>query len=606
MPKTLNPQNTFPTSIPNFPISGNNEPIAIEPLENAIQAVLDRSENLHVRLSEAETQGVKRVRTVASLAALSAATGFNNGDVCDVEGYGRYRLYNPSGLTADGLWVLNASGGGRWVHTLRNMRGIGNGLATLDSSQRLAQDVRDTSILTQHIANQAVTSAKLAPGSVVGHLGYTPVNRAGDTMTGVLTVAPNTGQVLSLKGGSSNHAFIGFYARSLFQDIRSGYIGYSSAESNDLSIVNEITTGRVDIVASALRVPSNVMNDSPLNVLGTTGAAQAINAASIRLGSDFNDLNSYGIQPGQILTKGEVFIHAQHFLKAPSTISLAIGDNDTGLHWDGDGRIQMYANNIAVGSWSWGSLDLNIPINTNRGLLTHWALRTNAGNPRWEWGLINNETGSDSGSNLRLTHRGDDGTVYLRLDVRRNPLEFLFYSVVIPAVDNFYTLGNSGLRWSSVWAANGTIQTSDAREKTDVRPTPLGLDFIERLRPVAYRWRVGGYRDEPIIEERQVQVGVDAEGNPIYDIERHAQPNPIPVPGRRLHHGLIAQEVKAVLDELGVEDFGGWILTDPTDPDSQQALRYDQFIAPLIRAVQELSERLRGLEQKTRNNRRNA
>jgi hypothetical protein len=193
MPKTLNPQNAFPTSIPNFPISGNNEPIAIEPLENAIQAVLNRTENLHVRQSEAETQGVKRVRMVASLAALSAATGFNNGDVCDVEGYGRYRLYNPSGLAADGLWVLTAAGGGRWVHTLRDMRGIGNGLATLDSSQRLAQDVRDASILTQHIANQAVTSAKLAPGSVVGHLGYTPVNKTGDTMTGNLIVNASVG-----------------------------------------------------------------------------------------------------------------------------------------------------------------------------------------------------------------------------------------------------------------------------------------------------------------------------------------------------------------------------------------------------------------------------
>lgn len=240
MPKTLNPQNTFPTNIPNFPISGNNEPIAIEPLENAIQAVLNRSENLHVRLSEAETQGVKRVRTVASLAALSAATGFNNGDVCDVEGYGRYRLYNPSGLTADGLWVLNAAGGGRWVHTLRDMRGIGNGLATLDSSQRLAQDVRDASILTQHIANQAVTAAKLAPGSVVGHLGYTPLNKAGDTMPGVLTIQANLPQLLNLKGGTTDHVYMAFYARSADQNARSGYIGYPNSGSNRLTIINEI------------------------------------------------------------------------------------------------------------------------------------------------------------------------------------------------------------------------------------------------------------------------------------------------------------------------------------------------------------------------------
>lgn len=281
MPKTLNPQNTFPTNIPNFPISGNNEPIAIEPLENAIQAVLNRSENLHVRLSEAETQGVKRVRTVASLAALSAATGFNNGDVCDVEGYGRYRLYNPSGLTADGLWVLNAAGGGRWVHTLRDMRGIGNGLATLDSSQRLAQDVRDASILTQHIANQAVTAAKLAPGSVAGHLGYTPLNKAGDTMTGLLTVAPNIGQVLNLKGGSADHVYLGFYARSANQTARSGYIGYDAAGTSDLNIRNEIPGGRVLIQGSEVPIERGFIDfNSDWNSYTTPGYYQVRDAGS--------------------------------------------------------------------------------------------------------------------------------------------------------------------------------------------------------------------------------------------------------------------------------------------------------------------------------------
>ncbi|MCL6529712.1 MAG: hypothetical protein K6T70_06285, partial [Meiothermus ruber] len=153
MPKTLNPVNAFPPNIPNFPLAGNNEPLALGPLEAAIQAVLDRTENLHQSRLTVEGAGVKRVQKVASLAALQNLAGMSDGDTVDVEGYGRYRLYNPSGLTANGLWVLNAAGGGRWVHTLRDMRGIGNGLATLDSSQRLAQDVRDASILTQHIAN---------------------------------------------------------------------------------------------------------------------------------------------------------------------------------------------------------------------------------------------------------------------------------------------------------------------------------------------------------------------------------------------------------------------------------------------------------------------
>jgi uncharacterized protein (UPF0335 family) len=43
-------------------------------------------------------------------------------------------------------------------------------------------------------------------------------------------------------------------------------------------------------------------------------------------------------------------------------------------------------------------------------------------------------------------------------------------------------------------------------------------------------------------------------------------------------------------------DFGGWVLTEKDDPDSQQALRYDQFIAPLTKALQEAMERIEQLE----------
>jgi hypothetical protein len=60
--------------------------------------------------------------------------------------------------------------------------------------------------------------------------------------------------------------------------------------------------------------------------------------------------------------------------------------------------------------------------------------------------------------------------------------------------------------------------------------------------------------------------------------------NPSPV--TRTHWGFIAQEVKQAVDAADV-DFGGWVLTDKDDPDSQQALRYDQFIAPLTKALQE-------------------
>jgi hypothetical protein len=136
-----------------------------------------------------------------------------------------------------------------------------------------------------------------------------------------------------------------------------------------------------------------------------------------------------------------------------------------------------------------------------------------------------------------------------------------------PNTDNAVNLGLDIRRWTAVYAVNGTIQTSDKREKIEVKDSLLGVNFIKSLRPVSYKWIEGGKRDTG---ER------DEDNNYIYES----------VPGQRTHWGFIAQEVKEAVDAAGV-DFGGWVLTDKDDPDSQQALRYDQFIAPLTKALQE-------------------
>jgi hypothetical protein len=41
------------------------------------------------------------------------------------------------------------------------------------------------------------------------------------------------------------------------------------------------------------------------------------------------------------------------------------------------------------------------------------------------------------------------------------------------------------------------------------------------------------------------------------------------------------------------------LLSDKDDPDSQQALRYDQFIAPLTKALQEAIAKIESLEANT-------
>ncbi|HOP12447.1 MAG TPA: tail fiber domain-containing protein [Lentimicrobium sp.] len=58
-----------------------------------------------------------------------------------------------------------------------------------------------------------------------------------------------------------------------------------------------------------------------------------------------------------------------------------------------------------------------------------------------------------------------------------------------PTTDNTKTLGGSGYRWSTIYAANGTNNTSDARQKQNIRPISYGLDAVMRMKPVLFEWK---------------------------------------------------------------------------------------------------------------------
>ncbi|MBL0006824.1 MAG: tail fiber domain-containing protein [Saprospiraceae bacterium] len=58
-----------------------------------------------------------------------------------------------------------------------------------------------------------------------------------------------------------------------------------------------------------------------------------------------------------------------------------------------------------------------------------------------------------------------------------------------PAIDNLITLGNSTLRWTSVWSVNGTIQTSDENDKESIAGITSGLSKVMALNPVTYNWK---------------------------------------------------------------------------------------------------------------------
>ena len=65
----------------------------------------------------------------------------------------------------------------------------------------------------------------------------------------------------------------------------------------------------------------------------------------------------------------------------------------------------------------------------------------------------------------------------------------------------------------------------------------------------------------------------------------------------RYHHGVIAQEVKDVMQSLSV-DFGGFQDHKVNNGLDRLTIGYEEFIAPLIKSIQELTKRIESLENK--------
>ena len=142
-------------------------------------------------------------------------------------------------------------------------------------------------------------------------------------------------------------------------------------------------------------------------------------------------------------------------------------------------------------------------------------------------------------------------------------------NAIIPPNGATYTLGRSGQTWATIYVQTAPVVGSDERDKNVLGPT-LGLDFITRLEAVQYKLKVGGYDVEAIPDTNPPEF------------------NKTPIAGKRIHYGMLAQQVKSVIDELQLPDFAGWVSKNPADPEAEQALRYEEFIAPMIKSIQEL------------------
>ena len=205
------------------------------------------------------------------------------------------------------------------------------------------------------------------------------------------------------------------------------------------------------------------------------------------------------------------------------------------LWWESDkGRLKIYYNDTDSLQW----VDASPPLSpTNVSETT-----TNGSN---SVGVTTNT--SSSFTNGAIEFRTDNGTT--------SETRWIIapQGGLIPTTNDAYDLGSAEYKVRDIYEAN----PSDARLKTDVVDYTGGLAFVESLRVVDFTWK----------EDVDVKAG-------------------------KRETGLIAQEVKEALD---ASNYNSWRLH--TDGDLQ-GVDKKQLIPALISAIQELSARVKELENK--------
>ena len=146
----------------------------------------------------------------------------------------------------------------------------------------------------------------------------------------------------------------------------------------------------------------------------------------------------------------------------------------------------------------------------------------------------------------------------------------------VTAVQDYTTLGDGS---DDIRAAHGTATwatVSDQRFKKDIETSTAGLSFIKDLRPVTYKWKSKGEIPD---WSRAYEEGSEEQ----YKNSKH-------------NHGFIAQEVKQAIDNHSEIKDGFSMWYELSGQGGQQEVGETALVPILVKAVQELSAKVKALE----------
>ena len=146
----------------------------------------------------------------------------------------------------------------------------------------------------------------------------------------------------------------------------------------------------------------------------------------------------------------------------------------------------------------------------------------------------------------------------------------------ISSDSNRIVLGNNNV--TDIYCADTSISSSDERDKADITDFNLGLNVVNKLRPVTYKW-----------DKRSWYFKNDEED--LSKVTRDGSKKK-----SRINLGFIAQEVLALEKENGFANSPDDTLIARADGSGTLGLKYERLVPVLVNAIQELSTKITALE----------
>lgn len=322
-------------------------------------------------------------------------------------------------------------------------------------------------------------------------------------------------------------------------------IGTSNIKVDTKSIPIHTHT-KMDITDFPISLPANGGNSATVN--GCTVAS------NVPLGAKFTDT---------IYTHPST--HASNIIAQDSN-NRFVSDAEKNV-WNGKANGN---HSHAYLSLSGGILDGNMAFTTDRTI--SW--------PGNDLGVpLFNMARHSMGNRFQVYPRGWDTTEALTCAVIIGSMSGSSTFRIGPYRNNLYDIGHSSYKFKDIYATNGVIQTSDRETKDNINQfnDEFVKEFIMGLLPVSYTFK-------------------DGESG-------------------RTHYGLIAQDLEDLMSSLDMDskDFagfirnpkieteyipGGEIKTREIEGKYTYALRYEEFISPLIRMAQIQQKEIDGLKAK--------